>query len=200
MKVLPLDLHGRTLEFHEVALEFSASDLQNIFCKKNNKTLAQTIQTRRYEHLSDVVYLKYFDFLNTPLGEFLGKLKSSGDEFYKRFLNSYGDLEYCIFSIGRGLKLKGLYSYVVDEQLRYMGRCRDTFEKRINYGYGRISAKNCFLDGQSTNCHLNALINRYRTQVEFYVYPLVDNAEIEQWEKLLIQQYQPEWNIALKAR
>jgi hypothetical protein len=31
-------------------------------------------------------------------------------------------------------------------------------KKRISQGYGKISPKNCYLDGLATNCHLNALI------------------------------------------
>ena len=84
-------------------------------------------------------------------------------------------------------------------QIQYLGRCRDNFGKRINQGYGRIHPKNCYLDGQATNCHLNALINIYKDNIEFYVCPLEDVAQIEEFERQLIRQLQPTWNIAQKA-
>jgi hypothetical protein len=199
METVSLGISGRTLVFHQVKLDFFASELQNIFAKKNIKTLAQTLQSPRYEHLSETVYLKYSDFLDTRVGYYLEMLKRSGDKFYKHFLNPYGDMAYCTFSIGSDLNYKGLYCYLVGEQIRYIGRCRDTFARRINYGYGCISPKNCFLDGQSTNCHLNALINLHCDEVELYVCRLVDNEEIEFLERQLIRHYQPEWNTALKV-
>jgi hypothetical protein len=87
---------------------------------------------------------------------------------------------------------------VVDEKLVYLGRCRDNYDKRINRDYGKIYPKNCFLDGQATNSHLNFLINRYRNEVEFYVYPMNDDTQIKELEKQLILRFQPTWNIALR--
>mgnify|MGYP002066092645 FL=1 len=93
---------------------------------------------------------------------------------------------------------KGLYSYCVDGRVAYVGRSIDPFEKRINQGYGTIHPKNCFLDGQATNCHLNALIAKFAPTVSFHVCPLNDDAEIVNLERMLIQEIQPQWNIALK--
>src|SRR5690606_1500743 len=89
-------------------------------------------------------------FLDTPLGEALLVNKQNKKETYKRFLNPYGDLSYSQFSIqdSNVLNLKGLYAYVVNQELVYIGRCLDTFKKRINYGYGKIAPKNCYRDGQ----------------------------------------------------
>lgn len=132
-----------------------------------------------------------------PLGTFLSERKQAGDVFYRRFLNAYGDDWYCAFSIqDKAIQMqKGLYCYVLDDQVMYIGRCRDSFEKRINQGYGVIHPKNCYLDGQATNCHLNALINQYTDDVQCWYYPLLDNISIEQIESKLISWYKPVWNI-----
>ena len=80
----------------------------------------------------------------------------------------------------------------------YIGRCCDNYNKRINMGYGNISPKNCYLDGQQTNCHINFLINLNIEKIRFFIYPLESIEEIKSLEKELIKKYLPEWNIALK--
>lgn len=199
MKTITFEIDGHTLEFYQVGLKFYDSDVQDIFAKKNNKTLAQTLIHPRYQHLCEEVYSSYESFLGQELGTFLAILKSSENVFYRRFLNPYGDEIYCAFRIENDLVYRGLYCFRLQGQIQYLGRCRDNFGKRINQGYGRIHPKNCYLDGQATNCHLNALINIYKDNIEFYVCPLEDVAQIEEFERQLIRQLQPTWNIALKA-
>ena len=133
----------------------------------------------------------------TPLGEFLIGLKREGDAFYKRFLNKHGDQTYSIFAIDDPAVLgkKGVYAYYVGDDLRYIGRCRDTMRKRINQGYGKIHPKNCYIDGQSTNCHLNAKITEAGDGVSLWFSPLESDDEISNAEAQFIRRYQPEWNI-----
>jgi hypothetical protein len=187
-----------TLNFTPVTLNFDVTAVTNVFAQKNNKTLAETINHQRYAHLAEEVRAKYRHGLSEPLGTFLYQLKLEGDFFYSGFLNKYGDSTYCKFRITSSLADKGLYSYVVDGQIKYIGRCRDSFGKRINQGYGHIHPKNCYLDGQATNCHLNALINKYRDHMLFYVCVLSNDEEIMSLERNFIQAQQPEWNIQLK--
>jgi hypothetical protein len=115
-------------------------------------------------------------------------------------LNPHGDTRYCAFSINDPgiLNAKGLYMYLVDGQVNYIGRCLDNFSKRINQGYGKIHPKNCLIDGQSTNCHMNSLIAQNIDQVLLFVCTLNDVKEIEYLEKLLIKKIQPEWNVIVK--
>ncbi len=195
-----LDVDERTLEFQQVRLAFHEKDIANVFAAKNNKTLKETLVAPRYTYLQEETLLRYRPFLDERLGVFLVGLKQSGDEFYRRFLNPYGDLQYCQFTISDLLEQKGLYAYVQGETIYYIGRCRDGFGKRINQGYGRIFPKNCYLDGQSTNCHLNSLIDQYQEVIQFYVCPLERNSEIEKFERYLIELLHPQWNTALTHR
>ena len=80
----------------------------------------------------------------------------------------------------------------------YIGKSVDTFGKRINQGYGAIHPKNCYLDGQATNCHINALIAQHRQEIQFFICPLKDPAKIGEVENRLITRHQPQWNIAGK--
>ena len=194
-----LAIPKRELEFVLATVAINQNGISKLFANKNNKTLLETLKSHKYKHLSATVHQRYGDALNDKLGEFLYHLKINGDEFYRQFLNKYGDEVFCRFSISEHLKSMGLYCFVMGGAVTYIGRSHDPFGKRINQGYGNISPKNCYRDGQATNCHLNSLIAGHCEQLALYICTLTNDAEIDALEKVLIRQYQPEWNIALKT-
>ncbi len=199
-EVLTITVDGRLLEFQRAILTFLDHGMTDVFGQKNNKTVEETLARRRYAKLSGVVARQFSGSMREPLGDFLLRLKRSGDPIYKCFLNPYGDGVYCRFRLERGplSSKKGLYCYCLRSSLVYVGRSIDPFEKRINQGYGAIHPKNCFLDGQATNCHLNALIAEDVSAVSLFVLSLSEDIEIDRLERRLIQMLQPQWNIALK--
>jgi len=196
METFELDVNDVKLYFNRVELRFDREIYSEVFRLKNNKTLKETLQHRRYVKFK-YLKTKYSDYLEYGLGDFLGILKDNEDPTYKLFLNKYGDLEYSIFRIFDTsiINKKGLYIYIIDDNLKYIGRCLDNFKKRINQGYGKIHPKNCFIDGQATNCHLNSLITKNRDFVNLLICPLNDDENIIQYEKKLINKIKPEWNL-----
>jgi len=188
---------GEKFDFSEVALKFTEGTQTNIFSQKNNKTLKQTIEHRRYFKLRNETENRFGAEMGKPLGKFLLDLKIQGDPFYKRFLNSYGDSTYSVFSIAdaSALNLKGIYAYTSQDDLVYVGRCRDAIGKRINQGYGKIHPKNCYIDGQATNCHLNSLITSKYHLIRFWLHPMESNDQIIEVERRLIKNYSPSWNL-----
>jgi hypothetical protein len=195
-----IHIENRELVFCDVPLQFNGELYQNVFAQKKNRTVRETPSSPKYIKFSQQIQRNYSSSLAKPLGEFIFQLKNENNPFYKKFLNPFGDNIYCGFSIDDQsyLNAKGLYIYVVDDQLKYIGRCLDNFRKRINQGYGKIHPKNCYIDGQSTNCHLNSLIAQNLDRVVLYICKISDENEIEYLEKLLIKKFQPEWNISLK--
>lgn len=187
---------GTAYSFRPVALRFHGPAGGDAFALKNNKTLAETLAHHRYKGLVREAEA-FAASMELPLGEFLVGLKRDGNAFYKRFLTKHGDQSYSTFSIDDPAVLgkKGVYAYYVADELRYIGRCRDTMRQRINQGYGKIHPKNCFIDGQSTNCHLNARITEAGEMVSLWFCPLESDEEISAVEAQLIRRYQPEWNI-----
>ena len=197
----PVDAAGRQYVFHQVPLLYGERGLKDLFGEKNNKTVAETLAHQRYNKFTSLIVKSYPQEMSKPLGKFLRELKDSGDSTYTRFLNPYGDAQYCRFSIERTsfTMKRGLYCYRLNDAIMYVGRCRDTFVKRFNQGYGVIHPKNCYLDGQATNCHLNAIIESTDRPVQLFLSPIDNLEDIEISERLLIAQFQPEWNIALRA-
>jgi len=118
-----------------------------------------------------------------------------------RKLHRYGQGPFCKFKIKNHLKEKGLYCYVVNGDIKYIGKVtgnNSTFGTRFNDGYGNISPRNCYKDGQSTNCHINSIVNKELLNgsdifVGFYV--MENDIDISNLEKKLIEKKHPEWNI-----
>lgn len=184
-------------DFVRVPLIFEQDRYVNVFAAKNNKSLAETLDHKRYAKLKTAVLERYEDYLDCPLGTFLLEIKNLGDPFYRHFLNKYGDLEYSKFAISDAsfFQLRGIYAFRVAGDLKYIGRCRDQMKKRINQGYGKIHPKNCYVDGQATNCHLNSRVTLSKDEISLWLCKMEDEDEIMMTERRLIQTYQPPWNI-----
>ncbi len=191
-----IKINDRTLEFKIIPLTFDKKNVENIYFAKNNKTLRQTFELQKYSRLKTLLADKYHKHLNEKLGDFLKSLKQSNDKNYLCFLNKYGDNKFCEFKIQDHLTDKGIYCYIMDNEIKYIGRCIDNFKRRINQGYGKIHPKNCYVDGQVTNCRLNSLINT-ADNVNFGVYVMTDKTidEIKELEKLIFTFNRNEWNI-----
>jgi hypothetical protein len=186
--------------FRMVPLHFKEGYDQNVFAQKKDKTVRETLSSPKYSKLSQKIIRNYSASLDQPVGDFLIQLKKENNPFYKEFLNQYGDNTYCIFSIDdpHFLDARGLYCYLVDEKIKYIGRCPDSFRKRINQGYGKIHPKNCYMDGQANNCHINFLIAHNMDRISLYICSLDDENEIEYLGKYLITKQKPEWNVSLQ--
>jgi len=193
------------LDFAETPLEFIGDTHSNVFEKiRASHNLSEHLEKPRYAKLASLFADADHALLERPLGQALAFMKASGDRRYQSFLNAYGDGVYCRFKLAdRAVRdLKGLYAYTVGDALVYVGRCRDSFGKRINSGYGVIAAKNCFRDGQATNCHLNALVAAsYPERPKFWIHPMEDNTAIMHEESRILQSLRdrsllPGWNIA----
>lgn len=145
----------------ELEINFISFNQINLFSKLLNKTLEETIIKPKYKKFEKEIRSKYRDYLEMPIGSFVLILKQNSDMFYVNFLNKNGDKSYCNSSLGNNdvIRKKGIYFYKLSGVIVYIGRYRDTFRNRFNNGYGSICAKNCYIDGQSTNCHINSKIN-----------------------------------------
>ncbi|PCJ25543.1 MAG: hypothetical protein COA97_07695 [Flavobacteriales bacterium] len=191
-----LRCNDKILVLEKTQINFSKNNLHSIFRTKNNKTLGETLDHPKYKSLKEEFEKYQKSHFEKPLGKFLYNLKKSSNTKYLKFLNKHGDNIFCEFNIETNLEDKGIYAWVVEDEIKYIGRCTDNFKKRVNQGYGRINAKNCYRDGQSTNCHLNSKINECKN-VDFYVYKMNEKTTIEinnlEFEILKSQNF--EWNI-----
>ena len=196
---IQLSDHNETFTFIPAALCFASGQRINVFADlKSPRTLRETLTRPAYARFAPQFSDLPPHLLDQPLGTALKQLKDTHDHRYALLLNRYGDSIFCAFTLcdPTAQKQRGLYCFTLHKTPMYIGRCNDSFQKRIDQGYGRISPKNCYVDGQATNCHLNALIaNHPQEAIGLYVCALVDKRKIDESEQALIAVYQPEWNI-----
>ncbi|MCJ7470989.1 hypothetical protein MUO74_10965 [Candidatus Bathyarchaeota archaeon] len=154
----------KTLYFKPVKLNFSGGLREDVFARAQ-KPLQEILKNPAFSHLLPQVNAHYSRYLSLTSGLFLGQLKERRDPFYREFLNSYGDEKYGTFRLedsGEADK-KGVLIVVVNKGIYHAVNCRDTFRVIINDVFGRISAEDCLLSGDSTRCRINALLCNNRS-------------------------------------
>ena len=193
------------LKFQPVPIKFSLIVEKNLFSKRQGSIF--NVLNKNFGHLKDKniktrqIFAKELkDEPNTPIGALLLRLKLEGDMRYLSMLNKYGDLNYSKFYIENETDKinKGIYAFVFNKKVKYVGRCRDNFGTRIDKGYGNIDPYNCYKGGQSTNCHINNLVTTSIQQgdIELFVHISDDDQFITKEEKRLIEVIGfDSWNI-----
>lgn len=92
----------------------------------------------------------------------------------------HGHGAFCRFSI-QANNCPGVYLWVVNSQIIYIGET-EGLQRRFNMGYGRISPRNCYVGGQSTNCKMNkAVLTLYEQGkiVSLFFYNTEDYKRVE---------------------
>lgn len=111
---------------------------------------------------------------------------NTGDKYKKsKYLprNKYGYKNFCKFKIRKDdeFKVPSVYLWVEDDEVIYIGETVNLLN-RFNTGYGIISPRNCFVGGQTTNCHLNSFVlEEYEKDktIDIYYLPTSLHKEIE---------------------
>ena len=67
---------------------------------------------------------------------------------------------FCEFRLNTKITGSGVYLWVVDNKIIYVGEALN-LKSRFNSGYGHISPRNIFKNGQSTNCKMNLVVSEY---------------------------------------
>ena len=203
---MEIHLGNRTILFEVINVSVRNKNQIDIF-QGNKKTLKYKLEKaivdkeNRLHKFAARQIKKYRNYLNYKLGDFLLLLKNERNDDYLLYLNKYGDEKFCNFSIDNFQDDKGIYVYIIDECIKYIGRSKKTFEERFK-DYGKITPYNCLIDGQSTNCRINSRINNYDSfRVGFYKMNSSNDNEIKQLEKDIINHLTNNgydiWNIQL---
>lgn len=93
-------------------------------------------------------------------------------------------------------KLPGVYTVTKGELVQYVGIAKaNLFERWGRRGYSVIDPRNCFVGGQSTNCHLNHLIGDRLGRDERLDLWFLTDPEPRPIELSLIRALRPPWNL-----
>lgn len=133
--------------------------------KKSNPTITDIAEAIGFQLTALTIYFLESNIVGIP---------QRYDNAKNLPLNKYGSSKFCKFKVsGVDLNHGGIYVFVVNGKVKYVGKTNQTFEKRFSAnGYGSISPRNCFEGGQSTNCKLNAQMNNWynnKDKIEIYI-------------------------------
>jgi hypothetical protein len=198
-----INIENKTIEFKTIQIEIKDRNQENIF-QGNNRTLYYKLNkaiskpTDRLHIIAKQQMEKYKLNLEMRFGDFLSKLKKEKNNDYKLYLNKYGDGKFCNYKITNYHYDKGIYCYIIEDRIVYIGRSKKTFSERFK-DYGKITPYNCLIDGQATNCNINSKVNELKSiTVGFYLMNYSSDKEIEDLEKKIINNLkngQNLWNI-----
>lgn len=192
-----LDSTFGKVDFVHAPLRFDGDTYQDAFSRlRPSITVRAVLAKPRYASLRADVERDHPDDLDRSLADFLAHRKRDGDAIYTRFLNEWGDRSYRRFWLTAPdvADRRGVYAFASDGVVKYIGRSRDPFRRRIEQGYGYIAPRACFLDGQSTNCKVNSLVTQAWPDVDYFVHVEDDEDRLMALEADLIARYSPEWN------
>ncbi|MER2192902.1 MAG: hypothetical protein ABS951_18265 [Solibacillus sp.] len=186
--------------FEKIGIEVLETGLENVFSRFDKMTLEQLIHQKKYEHLRSTTQQEYCALLGDPAGQALMELKEGQHDFYREFLNNYGDLSYTKFVVEgseESLQKKGVYMVLCDEELVFAGVCARSFRERFNQHLGNISAKGCYRDGTATHCHINAQLTRKLAghQMSLAICTIDNKKEMNQLKNAIINRFEPIWNL-----
>ena len=115
------------------------------------------------------------------------------ENWEKMPLHSHGDGEFCHFTIQAG-PVPGVYLWVSQGEILYIGETVN-LQQRFNTGYGKISPRNCFIYGQTTNCKMNKVVMEYYEQghpIALYFY---ETGKYKKVELELLRQLNTKYNV-----
>jgi len=162
----------KTLYFKPAKLNFSGPVRDNVFARAQ-KPLSELLENTAFGHLRPQVNAGYSRYLPMKSGLFLGHLKERHDPFYREFLNPYGDEKYGTIRFddpGEADK-KGILIVVANGGIYHAALTgNDIFRSIINNLFGRISPEDCFLNGDSIRCRINALLCNNRSTTGIYIH------------------------------
>lgn len=99
------------------------------------------------------------------------------------------ELEFCHFRLNKDIKDSGVYMWVINDKIRYIGSAKN-LDERFNNGYGIISPRNIFYGGQSTNCKMNrVVVKNQNKKIEIYFYKAKNYIEAKDIEKIMLQSF-----------
>ena len=105
-------------------------------------------------------------------------------------------LKFCNFKLEEAKDTDhGVYIWFLDNIMIYIGKTKN-LKDRFNRGYGRITLRNIFKGGQSTNCKMNRVVLKNEkskgNNIEIYFCETKDNGEY--LEKQLLEKYKTQYN------
>jgi len=170
----------KTLYFKPVRLVHAGSARSGLFSYAQIP-LREILDQPAYAHVKEIVLARYVRYLPLRVGLFLWERRERHDPFYREFLNPYGDEKFGMFRMKEcdDAHRSGVFIVVSRGEIVCGGCSRGSFSDTINEYLGRVSSRDCYLDGDPVRCRINALLAAKKTDTTIYVHPLEDPDECQ---------------------
>ena len=109
-------------------------------------------------------------------------------------LNRHGAGPFCRFDVSGLPDASGIYAVTLNRRPVYVGIGKSLKQRWGPQGYGRISPRNCYVGGQSTNCKVNHAILQgvqHKQAVDLWIHEMEEPRTLE---RQLIRELDPPWN------
>lgn len=118
--------------------------------------------------------------------------------------NRYARGPFCRFKVNVSVNGaptgSGVYAITAADELKYIGECEDLMARFGANGYGAIAARNCYSDGQATNCKVNSLVLSVAKSGQVIGVWFLETAKRKAVEAELLAVLDPPWNGAKPRR
>jgi len=122
--------------------------------------------------------------------------KNDRNKFIRDTLRENVEIHFCTFDDLNMPKSEGVYLFVVDNIVKYIGRAANLKDRFSKQNYRKIYYKNCQKKGQSTNCKINwHIFKEHQNGKKIYVYFYkTSNSAYITVEKDLLKSIETDWN------
>ena len=175
----PLEIGEQTVYFTPLPLDIMRRKIRDLFRGRPDK-VRDILGLPAFCHLKEPAEERYRPYLDIPVGVFLAELKDRKDAFYRRFLNPFGDLSFCMLKAKKtplGAR-RGIYIVVAGSAVQAAGSSFCPFRETVDTCLGRITPSSCYLDGDPERCRINAMICRENDPGILFVHTIDDGKEI----------------------
>lgn len=97
-------------------------------------------------------------------------------------LHQHGKGPFCKFKFD-GTYDSGVYLWVIDDEIIYIGETINLNQRFSANGYGQIYSQNCYYGGQITNCKMNhVVLEKYKKgeKIKIYFYKTDNHKQVEE--------------------
>jgi hypothetical protein len=175
---IALQCGERTLYFKPIKLVTGGLVKSGAFSSVQ-ELLKDVLETPPYQHLKDEVTTQYARYLHGRIGLFLWERKERHDPFYRVFLNAYGDEKFGTVRMKESDESDraGVFLVISGSEIIHSGCSHESFSKTISEVFGRVSSRDCLLDGDEIRCRINALLSVKKPDTAIYVHVIPTEAE-----------------------
>jgi hypothetical protein len=171
---------AKTLYFRPASLRFLRGTRHDLFSHAE-RTVQQALEIPAFAEVKPLFEQEYLRYLPLRLGPVTEELRKKNDPLYRQLLNRFGEEDFSSFAMEdeEQAHKKGLIVVYLQGKLCHVAGCHATFADLIDRSFGKITADECYRDGDETACRINSLVTAFRSTPVIWLHELSDDNAID---------------------